>query len=92
LPDRRPNPEQEYLHRELRILLRREVLRQHRKYRFVLQSCDLDGSSIEEVARVMGITYSAARSRLLRARRKLSDTLRRYGATRTPFNAGQVGL
>lgn len=92
LPDRRPNPEQEYLRRELRILLRREISRQHRKYRFILQACDVDELSIEEVALVLGITHAAVKSRLHRARRKLSGTLRRYGAPRTPLDTGWVGL
>jgi RNA polymerase sigma-70 factor (ECF subfamily) len=92
LPDSRPNPEQEYLRRELRILLRREVSRQHRKYRFILQACDVDEFSIEEVAQVLGITHAAVKSRLHRARRKLSGALRRYGAPHTPLDTGRVGL
>jgi RNA polymerase sigma-70 factor (ECF subfamily) len=92
LPDSRPNPEQEYLRRELRILLRREVSRQHRKYQFILQACDLDESSIEEVAQVLGITHTAVKSRLHRARRMLSSVLRRHGAPRTPRDTGRVGL
>ena len=92
LPDSRPNPEQEYLHRELRILFRRGVLRQHRKYRFILQAFDVDESSIEEVAQVLGITHAAVKSRLHRARRMLSSVLRRYGAQRTSRDTARVGL
>jgi RNA polymerase sigma-70 factor (ECF subfamily) len=92
LPDRRPNPEQEYLHRELRILLRQAVLRQRRKYQFILQACDLNESSIEEAAQVLGITYAAAKSRLYRARRDFSGALRKYGATRARLDTGRVGL
>lgn len=92
LADVRPNPEQEYLHRELRIVLRREVLRQHRKYRSILQACDLGELSVEEAARVLGITRAAAKSRLHRARRNISGALQKYKATRAPSNTGQLGV
>lgn len=92
VPDSRPNPEQKYLRRELRILLHRAVSRQHRKYRLILQACDLDESSIEEAARIMGITRAAAKSRLFRARRRLSSDLRIYGATHARLDSGCVGL
>ena len=91
LPDRRPNPEQECLRREFRILLRRAISKQHKKYRFILQACDLDQSSIEEAAQVLGITHAAAKSRLHRARRTLSSVLRRY-AQRTSRDTARVGL
>ncbi len=92
LPDRRPNPEQEYLRQEFRILLHRAISTQHRKYRLILQACDLDESSIEEAARIMGITRAAAKSRLFRARRRLSGDLRKYGTTRAYLDSGRVGL
>jgi RNA polymerase sigma-70 factor (ECF subfamily) len=81
--DRRPDPEQECLRREFRILLHQAISRQHSKYRFILQACDLDEASIEEAARIMGISCAAAKSRLYRARRQLSGDLWRSGATRT---------
>jgi RNA polymerase sigma-70 factor (ECF subfamily) len=89
-PDSRPNPEQKCLRRELSILLLRPLSKQDRKYRLILQVCDLDESSIEEAARIMGITRAAAKSRLFRARRRLSNGLRIYGATRTGLNTREV--
>ncbi len=92
VPDNRPNPEQECLRQEFRVLLRRAISRQHRKYRFILQACDFDESSVEEAARLMGITRAAAKSRLFRARRRLSSDLRIYGATHTRLDSGCVRL
>ena len=77
LSDVRPNPEQTYVQQELRSVLRREILRLHPRYRLVLQACVLDESPIEQVARSLGITPGAAKSRLHRARHSLSAALRR---------------
>jgi RNA polymerase sigma-70 factor (ECF subfamily) len=89
LRDFRPNPEDQYSRRELRSLLRREIGKLHPKYRFILQACDLNECSIEQAAQTMGITHSAAKSRLHRARRGLRSTLRRYGA-RPSFMQGDM--
>jgi RNA polymerase sigma-70 factor (ECF subfamily) len=91
LPDTHPNPEQEYLRREFRLIIRREVSRQHRKYRSIVQACDLDESSIPETAQTLGITDAAVRSRLHRARRELLHALRKYGATHTSFKTERHG-
>lgn len=89
VPDSRPNPEQECLRRELRLIIRREVSRQDRKYRLIVQSCDLDQSSISETAQALGITYTAVKSRLHRARRELSSALQKYDAIHTSFKTGR---
>lgn len=80
LRDVRRNPEEEYSHRELRGLLRREALKLPAKYRFILKACDLDESSLEEVARLQGINPGAAKSRLFRARWSLSARMKKSGA------------
>lgn len=78
--DVRQNPEQEYLRQERRSVLRREMLKLHPKDRLVLQACVCDESSIEQVAQSLGITASAVKSRLYRARHNLSAAMRRSGA------------
>jgi RNA polymerase sigma-70 factor (ECF subfamily) len=77
LCDDQPTPEQECLRQERRDILRREMLKLHPKYRFILHARDIDESSIEEIARVLGITHRAAKSRLHRARVMLCGSLER---------------
>lgn len=79
LRDVRQNPEEEYSHRELLSLLRREALKLHPKYRFILQACDLDDRSIKEVARTLGMRVGTAKSRLHRARWSLSAAMEKSG-------------
>jgi RNA polymerase sigma-70 factor (ECF subfamily) len=76
LRDVRRNPEEDYSHRELRALLRREALKLHPKYRFILQACDLEDCSIKEVARSLGTQLGTAKSRLHRARWSLSAAMK----------------
>jgi RNA polymerase sigma-70 factor (ECF subfamily) len=91
LRDVRRNPEEDYSHRELRGLLRREAVKLHPKYRFILKACDLDECSIEEVARLQGMHLGAARSRLHRARRSLSAALKKSGAVGTNIRTRRHG-
>ena len=88
LRDVRRNPEEEYSHRELRGLLRREALKLHPKYRSILKACDFDDCSLKEVARAQGIQLGAAKSRLFRARWSLSAALKRSGAVGTSIQHG----
>lgn len=90
LRDVRRNPEEDYSHRELRGLLRCEVLKLHPKYRFVLKACDLDDCSIDQVARSLGMQLGAVRSRLHRARRSLSAAMTRSGASDTMIHARDI--
>ncbi len=83
LRDVRRNPEEDYSHRELRGLLRREALKLHPKYRFIWEACDLDDCSIKEVAGVLGMHPAAAKSRLQRARWTLSAAMKKSGAAVT---------
>jgi len=88
LRDVRRNPEEEYSHRELRGLLRREALKLHPKYRSILKACDFDDCSLKEVARARGMQLGAAKSRLFRARWSLSAALKRSGAVGTSIQHG----
>jgi DNA-directed RNA polymerase specialized sigma24 family protein len=62
-----------------------------RKDRFVLQRYYLDECDIQEIARAQGLTVTAVRLRLLRARRGLSKTLNAISRPTTlpakPLNA-----
>ena len=83
LRDVRRNPEEDFSHRELRGLLRREALKLRPKYRFILMACDLDDCSLEQVAKLLGMHLGAAKSRLHRARCSLSAALKKSGAVGT---------
>jgi|SRR5208282_5763399 len=92
LRDVRRNPEEDYSHRELHGLLRREALKLHPKYRFILKACDLDNCPIEEVARSLGMHLGAAKSRLHRARLSLSAAMKRSRAVGTNIRTGRHGV
>lgn len=81
LTDVRKNPEQRFLQQELSSVLHREILRLHPRYRLLLQAWVLDETSIEQVAHSLGITPSAAKSRLHRARHSLSTAMRSSWST-----------
>jgi RNA polymerase sigma-70 factor (ECF subfamily) len=83
LRDLRRNPEEDYCHRELHGLLRREALKLHPKYRFILKACDFDDCSIKQVAHSLGMDLGTAKSRLHRARKGLSAALKKSGAVDT---------
>jgi RNA polymerase sigma-70 factor (ECF subfamily) len=87
--DVRRNPEEEFSHRELRGLLRREALKLQPKYRIILKACDLDECDIKEVACTLGIHLGAAKSRLHRARWSLSVAMKRSGAAGTNVRTGR---
>jgi RNA polymerase sigma-70 factor (ECF subfamily) len=87
LPDVRRNPEEDFSRSELRGLLRRKALNLPTKYRIILKACDLDECSIEEVARLHGIHVGTAKSRLHRARWKLSEAMTKSGAVGTNIRA-----
>jgi len=72
--DHRWNPEQAHLNKERHNVLRRAISRQHPKFQMILRWCDLDEVPIDQAARRLGITHSAAKSRLFRARRMLLGT------------------
>jgi len=92
LRDARRNPEEDYSHRELHGLLRREALKLRPKYRFILKACDLDECSIDEVARSLGMRIGAAKSRLHRARVSLSAGMKRSRAVGANVRTGRHGV
>jgi RNA polymerase sigma-70 factor (ECF subfamily) len=78
LADRQATPEQVCIRREHKRLLADKIRQLQPKYRGVLQRMDLAGSSIHATACSLGITDSAAKSRLYRARHMLTDALQTY--------------
>ena len=77
-----PTPEQRYSATEIREILTETLNRLSPTLRVVFQRRDIEELSTEETARVLGISRSAVKSRLLRARLWLRERLNRYFAPR----------
>lgn len=78
LTDWAPNPEQRYRTSELREILRKALQELPPVSRTVFVLRDLEGFSIEETAAAMNLTHAAVKSRLLRGRLQLRESLARY--------------
>ena len=75
---RQPNPESAFEKRELLNAVRVEIRRLPPLLRDTLLMRDVRELPVEEVARLIRITVSAAKSRLSRARRELRSRMQRY--------------
>lgn len=69
------NPEERYSKTELQEILANAIENLKLPYRVVFQLRDVDGLSIEETAQALGLSAAAVKSRLLRARLQLRETL-----------------
>jgi RNA polymerase sigma-70 factor, ECF subfamily len=78
LEDWRPSPEQQYGSVEMRKILAEVIEKLEPEYRIVLVLRDLEELSTQETADTLGISVTAVKSRLLRARLKLREKLHRY--------------
>lgn len=78
LEDWRPSPEREYAQAEMQKILAEVIERLEPEYRIVLVLRDLEELSTQETADALGISVTAVKSRLLRARLKLREKLNRY--------------
>jgi len=78
LEDWRPSPESEYAQAEMQQILGHAVDKLEPEYRIVLALRDVEELSTQETAEALGISVSAVKSRLLRARLKLRDKLSRH--------------
>jgi len=65
------NPEQLYAREERHWLVRKAVSELNPNMRRTIELCELDERSIQEAARVLGISVGAVKSRMFHARRKL---------------------
>jgi RNA polymerase sigma-70 factor (ECF subfamily) len=77
-----PTPEQRYSTTELREILADTLSRLSPALRVVFQLRDVEELSTEETARVLGLSCSAVKSRLLRARFWLRERLNHFFASR----------
>ncbi|PWT85480.1 MAG: RNA polymerase subunit sigma-24 [Acidobacteria bacterium] len=73
--DWRANPEQLYSRSELRALLRQALQELPQLYSTVFILRDIQGLSVAETAAVLGVTIPAVKTRLLRARLQLRESL-----------------
>jgi RNA polymerase sigma-70 factor (ECF subfamily) len=76
IPEWRPNPEQCYSQREAHLNLNEELTTLPHHLRSALILKHLYGYTTEDIARRLGISVPAVKSRVLRARRRLRDQLR----------------
>jgi RNA polymerase sigma-70 factor, ECF subfamily len=73
-----PNPEQQYAKSEIDNIISTLLEQMEDEYRIVLMLRDVEELSTQETAEALGISLSAVKSRLLRARLKLREKLNRY--------------
>lgn len=73
-----PNPEQQYAKSEIDNIISSLLEQMEDEYRIVLMLRDVEELSTQETADALGISLSAVKSRLLRARLKLREKLNRY--------------
>jgi RNA polymerase sigma-70 factor (ECF subfamily) len=76
--DWRPNPEQLYGRHELREILTKALAELPQHYSTVFLLRDVEGFSTAETAEVLGISITAVKARLLRARLQLREHLSRH--------------
>jgi len=80
IADWRPNPEQIYGTRQLRDILARALDTLPQTYRAVFLLRDVEEFSVKETADILGLTLSAVKTRLRRARLQLRERLSVYFA------------
>jgi RNA polymerase sigma-70 factor (ECF subfamily) len=77
LPDHRPNPEDECTESELSARLTRLHSYLSPTLRMTFQLRDVDGLSIRETARILGVPTGTVKAQSARARQKLKELMRR---------------
>jgi RNA polymerase sigma-70 factor (ECF subfamily) len=75
VPDPAPHPESAYLRRERHARVRTELRRIPKVMREIVTLCDMEGLSMKEAADTLGLSVSAVKSRLRRARTELRQRL-----------------
>ena len=71
IPDRSPNPEQSYVERERRTILRKVIRNLRPRVRAVIEIGHLQELSIKETAKVLDISVAAAKARSFHGRAAL---------------------
>jgi len=87
IPDLGPSPEGRYSQEEREQLLSFAMNQLTPGIRTAIQLCELDERSLKEGAQMMGVSVAALKSRLLRGRRKLRKTLKRYAVPARMFRS-----
>jgi RNA polymerase sigma-70 factor, ECF subfamily len=72
------NPERNYAKTELRDILSQAIEKLEPQFRTVFVLRDVEEFSTEETAKMLGLSVPAVKSRLLRARLKLRESLNKY--------------
>jgi RNA polymerase sigma-70 factor, ECF subfamily len=75
LQDDDPNPEQLFAHTELREMIQTNVGQLSSPLFAAFELCGIEEHSLEEAARRLGITLTAMKARMHRARHKLAESL-----------------
>lgn len=78
LDDWGPTPEERYQHVQMQEILSEAIDKLEPEYRIVFILRDVEELSNEETATLLGLSITATKSRLLRARLKLRQRLNRY--------------
>ena len=84
IPDSGPSPELSYSQQERERILSFAMNQLTPGIRTAMQLCELDERSLKESAQMMGVSVAAAKSRVLRGRRKLRETLTIGSGPQTP--------
>jgi RNA polymerase sigma factor (sigma-70 family) len=87
IPDSSPDPEVSYSQRERERILFSAMNELTPGIRTAIQLCELDERTVKESAQMMGVSVTAAKSRVLRGRRKLRETFKRYVAPTWMFGS-----
>jgi RNA polymerase sigma-70 factor, ECF subfamily len=81
IADREPNPERDYGASELRLALQKALIALPYEQRVVVLMRDVEGFSTLDTADLLELSVSSVKSRLLRARLKLRNSLHPYSTT-----------
>jgi len=87
-----PNPEQLYWASELRDILTQTLQEVRPPLRAVFVLRDIEGLSIDQTAIVMGLTHTAVKARLWRARLQLRKRLNKYFSKASEFARPEFNL
>lgn len=77
LADQRPNPEHEFIESDLKARLTHLHRQLSPTLRRTFQLRDIEGRSIQETARILGVPTGTVKAQSARARRKLEELMRR---------------
>jgi RNA polymerase sigma-70 factor (ECF subfamily) len=83
--DNRPDPEQDVVRRELLTIVRTVLQRQPRIAQVLVDECVFNEGRLRDVASSLGLGIDSAKSKLFRARRRVSESFERRGLIKRPI-------